>query len=80
MGYILAVFVNILPGWFLLMGIFLPVSLLLLLLLAYLRIKLREVNKELAQACNPADVVIDYYTQCKRFRNFEWKQRSTKRM
>ncbi|KAL8186514.1 UNVERIFIED_CONTAM: Small leucine-rich protein 1 [Gekko kuhli] len=79
MGYILTVFVTTLPGWFLFMGIFLPVALLLLLLLAYLRIKLTEVNKELALAGNPAAVVIDYYTQCKRFRNSEWKLRSTKR-
>ncbi|KAM9679228.1 small leucine-rich protein 1 [Dama dama] len=38
-----------LPGWFLFSGIFLPVTLLLLLLIAYFRIKLMEVNEELSQ-------------------------------
>uniref|UniRef100_A0A8C6ZWU2 Small leucine rich protein 1 n=1 Tax=Neovison vison TaxID=452646 RepID=A0A8C6ZWU2_NEOVI len=38
-----------LPGWFLVAGVFLPVALLLFLLIAYLRIKLMEVNKELSQ-------------------------------
>ncbi|XP_044093535.1 small leucine-rich protein 1 [Neovison vison] len=38
-----------LPGWFLVTGVFLPVALLLFLLIAYLRIKLMEVNKELSQ-------------------------------
>ncbi|KAB0356474.1 hypothetical protein FD754_000630 [Muntiacus muntjak] len=33
-----------LPGWFLFSGIFLPVTLLLLLLIAYFRIKLMEEN------------------------------------
>ncbi|KAF3831921.1 hypothetical protein GH733_000733, partial [Mirounga leonina] len=39
-----------LPGWFLLAGVFLPVTLLLLLLIAYFRIKLMEVNEELSQS------------------------------
>lgn len=42
MGYTLAVFLSKVPGWFLFIGIFLPVTLLLLLLIAYLRIKLKE--------------------------------------
>lgn len=42
MGYTLGVFLSKVPGWFLFTGIFLPVTLLLLLLIAYLRIKLKE--------------------------------------
>lgn len=42
MDYTLALFVREVPGWFLFTGIFLPVSLLLLLLIAYFRIKLIE--------------------------------------
>lgn len=42
MGHTLTVFMKELPGWFLFTGIFLPVILLLLLLIAYLRIKLME--------------------------------------
>uniref|UniRef100_A0A803TQT7 Small leucine rich protein 1 n=1 Tax=Anolis carolinensis TaxID=28377 RepID=A0A803TQT7_ANOCA len=42
MGHFPTVFVKELPGWFFFIGIFLPVTLLLLLLIAYLRIKLKE--------------------------------------
>uniref|UniRef100_A0A8C0V354 Uncharacterized protein n=1 Tax=Cyanistes caeruleus TaxID=156563 RepID=A0A8C0V354_CYACU len=42
-GYVLSVFVRELPGYVLFAGIFMPVTLLLLLLIAYFRIKLREV-------------------------------------
>nr|XP_006200181.1 small leucine-rich protein 1 [Vicugna pacos] len=46
---VLSEFVRELPGWFLFSGVFLPVTLLLLLLIAYFRIKLMEVNEELSQ-------------------------------
>ncbi|XP_008005260.2 small leucine-rich protein 1 [Chlorocebus sabaeus] len=59
MGSILSAFMRELPGWFLFSGVFLPVTLLLLLLIAYFRIKLIEVNEELSQTCdrehNPKD-------------------------
>uniref|UniRef100_A0A8B9QC76 Uncharacterized protein n=1 Tax=Apteryx owenii TaxID=8824 RepID=A0A8B9QC76_APTOW len=42
MSYLLSVFVKELPGCILFAGIFVPVTLLLLLLIAYLRIKLLE--------------------------------------
>lgn len=42
MGYVLSVFVRELPGSVLFAWIFMPVTLLLLLLIAYFRIKLRE--------------------------------------
>lgn len=42
MGSILSAFMRELPGWFLFSGVFLPVTLLLLLLIAYFRIKLIE--------------------------------------
>uniref|UniRef100_A0A8C0EEC5 Small leucine-rich protein 1 n=1 Tax=Bubo bubo TaxID=30461 RepID=A0A8C0EEC5_BUBBB len=41
-SYILSVFVKELPGYVLFAGIFMPVTLLLLLLIAYFRIKLLE--------------------------------------
>lgn len=42
MSPVLREFLRELPGWFLLSGVFLPVTLLLLLLIAYFRIKLME--------------------------------------
>nr|KAF6363668.1 small leucine rich protein 1 [Pipistrellus kuhlii] len=47
MSPVLRAFLRELPGWFLVFGIFLPVALLLLLLIAYFRVKLMEVNEEL---------------------------------
>ncbi|XP_047625084.1 small leucine-rich protein 1 [Phacochoerus africanus] len=52
MSPVLREFLRELPGWFLLAGVFLPVTLLLLLLIAYFRIKLMEVNEELSQTPN----------------------------
>ncbi|ETE63034.1 hypothetical protein L345_11206, partial [Ophiophagus hannah] len=74
MGYTLGVFLSKVPGWFLFTGIFLPVTLLLLLLIAYLRIKLKEVNKQLSLANNPTDVVLQYYAKCNKLRNSKRKQ------
>ncbi|EAW48067.1 hCG1820871, isoform CRA_b, partial [Homo sapiens] len=42
MSSVLSAFMRELPGWFLFFGVFLPVTLLLLLLIAYFRIKLIE--------------------------------------
>ncbi|XP_023385603.1 small leucine-rich protein 1 [Pteropus vampyrus] len=50
MSPVLSAFMRELPGWFLLSGVFLPVTLLLFLLIAYFRIKLMEVNEELSKA------------------------------
>uniref|UniRef100_A0A8C3RQ93 Small leucine rich protein 1 n=1 Tax=Chelydra serpentina TaxID=8475 RepID=A0A8C3RQ93_CHESE len=44
MGYTLSAFAKELPAWIIFTGIFLPVVLLLLLLIAYFRIKLIEEN------------------------------------
>ncbi|XP_031236185.1 small leucine-rich protein 1 [Mastomys coucha] len=49
MSSVLAIFLQELPGPVLLLGIFLPVTLLLLLLIAYFRIQLMAVEEELAQ-------------------------------
>ncbi|XP_021029942.1 small leucine-rich protein 1 [Mus caroli] len=49
MSSVLAIFLQELPGPVLVLGIFLPVTLLLLLLIAYFRIKLMAVEEELAQ-------------------------------
>ncbi|XP_064269265.1 small leucine-rich protein 1 isoform X2 [Passer domesticus] len=43
-GYVLSVFVRELPASVLFAGIFMPVTLLLLLLIVYFRIKLREAE------------------------------------
>ncbi|XP_033368694.1 small leucine-rich protein 1 isoform X1 [Parus major] len=48
-GYVLSVFVRELPGYVLFAGIFMPVTLLLLLLIAYFRIKLREARMKHAR-------------------------------
>ncbi|XP_005360961.1 small leucine-rich protein 1 [Microtus ochrogaster] len=45
----LSIVLQELPGPFLVLGIFLPVTLLLFLLIAYFRIKLMEVDEELSQ-------------------------------
>ncbi|XP_057606964.1 small leucine-rich protein 1 [Chionomys nivalis] len=49
MSSVLSVILQELPGPFLVLGIFLPVTLLLFLLIAYFRIKLMEVDEELSQ-------------------------------
>ncbi|KAG5276961.1 hypothetical protein AALO_G00111890 [Alosa alosa] len=51
----LAMFLKELPGWFLWGGIFLPVALLLLLLIAHLEWKLQETEAELSAAPHPRD-------------------------
>ncbi|KAM4772407.1 small leucine-rich protein 1 [Rhinophrynus dorsalis] len=65
MGHIISVFVRELPALYLLGGIFLPVTLLLLSLIFYFRIKLAEVNEELARAHDPRETLWDYYLQYK---------------
>ncbi|KAL4649098.1 small leucine-rich protein 1 [Arapaima gigas] len=55
----LATFLKELPSGFLLFGIFLPVALLLFLIIAHLRWKLAEVNKELSQALDPRDTAYE---------------------
>ncbi|KAE8602420.1 hypothetical protein XENTR_v10013989 [Xenopus tropicalis] len=61
MGHIISVFVRELPALYLFGGIFLPVTLLLIGLIYYLKIKLAEVDEELARARHPRDVLQDYY-------------------
>ncbi|XP_074780078.1 small leucine-rich protein 1 [Athene noctua] len=77
-SYILSVFVKELPGYVLFAGIFMPVTLLLLLLIAYLRIKLLEVNEELAMAEDPRNVLLNYYSQQKKPRRSGQKERKCK--
>ncbi|KAM9234704.1 LOW QUALITY PROTEIN: small leucine-rich protein 1 [Dugong dugon] len=52
MSPILSTFMSAFPGWLLFSGVFLPVTLLLLLLIAYFRIKLIAVDEELSQIPN----------------------------
>ncbi|XP_053316657.1 small leucine-rich protein 1 [Spea bombifrons] len=63
MGHIISEFVRELPALYIFGGIFLPVTLLLLGIMSYLRIKLDEVNEELARARDPRDALQDYYFQ-----------------
>ncbi|XP_071597050.1 small leucine-rich protein 1 [Heliangelus exortis] len=63
MTYVLSVFLNELPGYVLFAGIFMPVTLLLLLLIVYFRTELLEVNKELAKAQDPGKTHQNYYGQ-----------------
>ncbi|XP_051880016.1 small leucine-rich protein 1-like isoform X2 [Pristis pectinata] len=44
-----------LPLWFLIFGIFTPVALLLLLIIAYFRLELMQVNNEIAMNEDPMD-------------------------
>ncbi|XP_032070707.1 small leucine-rich protein 1 [Thamnophis elegans] len=74
MGYTLGGFLSKVPAWFLFTGIFLPVTLLLLLLIAYLRIKLKEVNKQLSLANDPTDIVLQYYAKRSKLKNSKRKK------
>ncbi|KAJ8385906.1 hypothetical protein AAFF_G00178680 [Aldrovandia affinis] len=60
--------------WTLLAGIFLPVSLLLILMIAYLRCELIEVEAELAEARCPRDTA---YQLCHRRRRTAGEQTRT---
>ncbi|KAM5165207.1 small leucine-rich protein 1 [Mantella aurantiaca] len=71
MGHIISVFVRELPTAFIFGGIFLPVTLLLLCLISYLRIQLAEVNEELARTRKPREALQDYYLQYSRLKASE---------
>ncbi|XP_057220357.1 small leucine-rich protein 1 [Malurus melanocephalus] len=73
-GYILSVFVRELPGYVLFAGIFMPVTLLLLLLIAYLRNKLREVDEETAMEQDPRNAFLNHRGQWKKPRRFRQKE------
>ncbi|XP_068866880.1 small leucine-rich protein 1 [Aphelocoma coerulescens] len=74
MGYVLSVFVRELPGYVLFAGIFMPVTLLLLLLIAYFRIKLREVEEEMAIAQDPGNAFLNHHGQWKKLRRSGQKE------
>ncbi|XP_074393912.1 small leucine-rich protein 1 [Zonotrichia albicollis] len=65
-GYVLSVFVRELPGPVLFAGIFMPVTLLLLLLIVYFRIKLREVEEEIAMAQDSRNAFMNHRGQWKK--------------
>ncbi|XP_023358973.1 small leucine-rich protein 1 [Sarcophilus harrisii] len=82
-----AAFMTELPGWFLFSGIFLPVTVLLFLLIAYFRIKLMECNKddslstvnaEVAQASDPRDINQDDYLQNQKLKQHDIQRSATK--
>ncbi|KAB5517067.1 hypothetical protein PHYPO_G00185190 [Pangasianodon hypophthalmus] len=52
---LLAVFLSHVPGWFLCVGVFIPVSLLLLLLMRYLSMNLHQVEAELSKVRDPRE-------------------------
>ncbi|XP_057877075.1 small leucine-rich protein 1 [Melospiza melodia melodia] len=73
-GYILSVFVRELPGPVLFAGIFMPVTLLLLLLIVYFRIKLREVEEEIAMAQDSRNAFTNHRGQWKKPRRSREKE------
>ncbi|KAF4796263.1 small leucine-rich protein 1 [Turdus rufiventris] len=73
-AYVLSVFVRELPGYVLFAGIFMPVTLLLLLLIAYFRIKLREVEEEMATAQDSSNLLLNHRGQWKRPRRSGQKE------
>ncbi|KAL2306475.1 hypothetical protein Nmel_004400 [Mimus melanotis] len=73
-GYILSVFVRELPGYVLFAGIFMPVTLLLLLLIAYFRIKLREVEEEMVMAQDSRNAFLNHRGQWKKLRRSRQKE------
>ncbi|XP_052527457.1 small leucine-rich protein 1 [Tympanuchus pallidicinctus] len=58
--YIISVFARELPGYFIFGWIFMPVTLLLLLLIVYFRIQLSKVDKELAMLYDPRNTLPNY--------------------
>lgn len=58
--YIISVFARELPGYFIFGWIFMPVTLLLLLLIAYFRIQLSKVDQELAMLYDPRNTLPKY--------------------
>ncbi|XP_039563180.1 small leucine-rich protein 1 [Passer montanus] len=73
-GYVLSVFVRELPASVLFAGIFMPVTLLLLLLIVYFRIKLREVEEEIAMAQDSRNTVMNHRGQWKKPRRSGQKE------
>ncbi|XP_055665785.1 small leucine-rich protein 1 isoform X2 [Falco peregrinus] len=78
MSYIFSVFVRELPGYIIFAWIFMPVTLLLLLLIAYFRIKLLEVNEELAKAQDPGNVLLNYHGRWQKPRRSGQKENKCK--
>ncbi|XP_051471718.1 small leucine-rich protein 1 [Apus apus] len=76
--YIFSVFVRELPGYVIFVGIFMPVTLLLLLLIAYFRMELSEVNEELAMLQDPGKVLQNYPGQWQKHRRSEKKENKSK--
>ncbi|XP_009878497.1 PREDICTED: small leucine-rich protein 1 [Charadrius vociferus] len=74
-SYVLSVFVRELPGYVLFAGIFMPVTLLLLLLIAYFRIKLLEVDEELAMAHDSMKDLLNYCGWCQKPRRSGQKEK-----
>ncbi|XP_050805951.1 small leucine-rich protein 1 [Gopherus flavomarginatus] len=69
MGNMLSAFAKELPAWIIFTGIFLPVVLLLLLLIAYFRIKLIEVNEELAMIDDPTNAMLNCHIRYQKLRS-----------
>ncbi|XP_038655751.1 small leucine-rich protein 1-like [Scyliorhinus canicula] len=66
-----------LPLWLLIFGIFTPVVLLLLLIIAYLRLELMEVNKELGMNHDPKDIIKEHFNKQTRHHSTEYRVRNT---
>ncbi|XP_054052280.1 small leucine-rich protein 1 [Rissa tridactyla] len=77
-SYIFSEFLRELPGYILFGWIFMPVTLLLLLLIAYFRIQLLEVNEELAMAQDPTKAFLNYHGQWQKPRRSGPKEKKCK--
>ncbi|XP_066170435.1 small leucine-rich protein 1 [Sylvia atricapilla] len=77
-GYVLSVFVRELPGYVLFAGIFMPVALLLLLLIAYFRIKLKEVEEEMVMTQDSKNAFLNHRGQWKKPRRSGQKENRSK--
>ncbi|XP_071404008.1 small leucine-rich protein 1 [Pithys albifrons albifrons] len=78
MSYVFSVFLRELPGYVLFAGIFMPVTLLLLLLIAYFRIKLREVDEEPDVAQDTQSALLYHHAQWKKPRRKNPGQKENK--
>ncbi|XP_069707075.1 small leucine-rich protein 1 [Phaenicophaeus curvirostris] len=77
-NYLLSMFWKEMPTFFFFFGIFMPVTVFLLLLIAYCWIKLVEVNKELATEQDPREALLNYHNQWQKPRRSGQKQKKCK--
>ncbi|XP_053917263.1 small leucine-rich protein 1 [Cuculus canorus] len=77
-SYLLSMFWKEMPAFFFFFGIFMPVTVFLLLLIAYCWIKLLEVNEELAMEQDPRSALLNYHSQWQKARRSGQKESKRK--